>query len=160
MIRFESQGEEETIEIAKKIAKHLKKSMTILLQGDLGAGKTTLTKGLGEGLGISRIIKSPSYTIVREYEDASLPLYHVDLYRLEEEEVIDLALDEYFDGDGVTVVEWPSVSREDLPKEVLEITLERDLNDLNKRSIQLKAIGEDYEKLLDKLKKDIDENRH
>lgn len=154
MIRFESQGEEETIEIAKKIAKHLKKSMTILLQGDLGAGKTTFTKGLGEGLGIRRIIKSPSYTIVREYKDASMPLYHVDLYRLEEEEVIDLALDEYFDGDGVTVVEWPSVSREDLPKEVLEITLERDNEDLNKRRIQIEAFGEVYEELLENFKKE------
>lgn len=156
MKRLKSQNEEETIEFAKKLAKHLKAGMTILLRGDLGAGKTTFTKGLGAGLGISRIIKSPTYTIIREYREAALPLYHIDLYRLEEAEVADLALEEYFDGEGVSVVEWPSVSPDDLPKEVLEIHLERDLNDLNKRQIQLKAFGEKYDELLKQLETEWD----
>lgn len=143
-----SKNETETIELAKKLAKLVKPGMTILLLGDLGAGKTTFTKGIGEGLGIQRIIKSPTYTIVREYMDGSLPLYHIDLYRLEEEDVANLALDEYFNGEGLSVVEWPSVSPDDLPAEVLEISLERDLDDLNLRTIRMKAKGSHYEELL------------
>lgn len=149
-----SKNETETIELAKKLAKLVKPGMTILLLGDLGAGKTTFTKGIGEGLGIQRIIKSPTYTIVREYMDGALPLYHIDLYRLEEEDVANLALDEYFNGEGLSVVEWPSVSPDDLPEEVLEISLERDLDDLNLRTIRMKAKGSNYEELLAEFEND------
>lgn len=152
MKKIKSNNEQESMEIAKKIAQLVQAGMTILLEGDLGAGKTTFTKGIGEGLGIQRIIKSPTYTIVREYRDGRLPLYHIDLYRLEEAEVSDLALDEYFEGEGLSVVEWPSVSPEDLPTEYLEISLERELDDLNKRTIYLKAKGKKYEGLLADLK--------
>lgn len=147
-----AKNEQETIELAKKITEYLKPGMTILLEGDLGAGKTTFTKGIGEGLGVRRIIKSPTYTIVREYQDGRLPLYHVDLYRLTESEVPDLGLDEYFEGDGVSVVEWPSIAPEELPMERLEIKLTTDVNEPEKRSIQLKAIGKQYEELLENLK--------
>ncbi len=151
MKKIYTKNEEETIELAKKIAGFLLPGMTILLYGDLGAGKTTFTKGIGAGLGIKRIIKSPSYTIIREYMEGRMPLYHIDLYRLEESEVIDLALDEYFDGEGVSVVEWPTVAPEDLPKEVLEISLETDLQNLDNRTIELKAKGNQYEKLLEEI---------
>lgn len=154
MKKIYTKNEEETIELAKKIAGFLLPGMTILLYGDLGAGKTTFTKGIGAGLGIKRIIKSPSYTIIREYMEGRMPLYHIDLYRLEESEVIDLALDEYFDGEGVSVVEWPTVAPEDLPKEVLEISLETDLQNLNNRTIELKAKGNQYEKLLEEIVED------
>ena len=147
-----AKNEQETIELAKKITEYLKPGMTILLEGDLGAGKTTFTKGIGEGLGVRRIIKSPTYTIVREYQDGKLPLYHVDLYRLTESEVPDLGLDEYFEGDGVSVVEWPSIAPEELPLERLEIELTTDVDEPEKRSIQLKAVGKQYEELLDHLK--------
>lgn len=147
-----AKNEQETIELAKKITEYLKPGMTILLEGDLGAGKTTFTKGIGEGLGVRRIIKSPTYTIVREYQDGKLPLYHVDLYRLTESEVPDLGLDEYFEGDGVSVVEWPSIAPEELPLERLEIELTTDVEEPEKRSIQLKAVGKQYEELLDHLK--------
>lgn len=149
MRAIHSKNDAETIEIAKKLANLVKPGMTILLRGDLGAGKTTFTKGIGAGLEIKRIIKSPTYTIIREYMDGRLPLYHIDLYRLEEEDVANLALDEYFSGDGLSVVEWPSVSPADLPKEVLEISLETDLDDLNQRTIQMKAKGSQYEDLLE-----------
>lgn len=147
-----AKNEQETIELAKKITEYLKPGMTILLEGDLGAGKTTFTKGIGEGLGVRRIIKSPTYTIVREYQDGKLPLYHVDLYRLTESEVPDLGLDEYFEGDGVSVVEWPSIAPEELPLERLEIELTTDVDEPEKRSIQLKAVGKQYEELLEHLK--------
>lgn len=150
-------NETETIALAKKLAGFLMPGMTILMFGDLGAGKTTFTKGIGAGLGVKRIIKSPTYTIVREYTDGRLPLYHMDLYRLEESEVIDLGLDEYFAGEGVSIVEWPSVSPEDLPKEVLEIHLEASLDDLDQRTIQFKAKGEQYEELIEKMFADLNE---
>lgn len=146
-----TKNEAETIEWAEKLAELLRPGMTLLMFGDLGAGKTTFTKGIGSGLGVKRIIKSPTYTIIREYTDGRLPLYHMDLYRLEESEVIDLALDEYFAGEGVSIVEWPTVSPEDLPKEVLEVHLATDLDNLNQRTIQFQAKGKQYEELLEKL---------
>ena len=148
MVTVFVENEQETIDLATKLTEYLKPGMTILLEGNLGAGKTTFTKGIGAGLGIKRIIKSPTYTIVREYQDGRLPLYHVDLYRLSEEEVPDLGLDEYFEGEGVSVVEWPSVAPEDLPLERLEIELTTDVEQPEKRSIKLKATGEKYEQLL------------
>lgn len=154
MKKIKSRNEEETKEIAKKIAELTQAGMTIILEGDLGAGKTTFTKGIGSALGVERIIKSPTYTIVREYQGGRLPLYHIDLYRLEAAEVADLALDEYFDGAGLSVVEWPSVSPEDLPEKYLEVSLIRDLDDLNKRTIELKAKGKIYEELVNHLKLD------
>ena len=149
---IQTKNEAETKTLAQKIAQLVHPGMTILLYGDLGAGKTTFTKGIGKGLGVKRMIKSPTYTIIREYQDGRLPLYHIDLYRLEEMEVADLALDEYFEGEGLSVVEWPSVSPADLPKEALEITFKTDLADLNKRTIQMKAKGNRYEELLKDLK--------
>ena len=151
MTTLVAENEKQTIDFAKRLAQYLQPGMTIILEGDLGAGKTTFTKGVGEGLGITRIIKSPTYTIVREYKDGRIPLYHMDLYRLEEEEVMDLGLDEYFDGEGVSVVEWPSVAPDDLPSERLEITLLTDSNQPEQRKITLKAVGTVYEQLLGKL---------
>lgn len=148
MKTIQTKNETETIAVAKNLAKFVQPGMTFLLLGDLGAGKTTFTKGIGAGLGIKRIIKSPTYTIIREYTDGRLPLYHIDLYRLESEEVGDLALDEYFTGEGLSVIEWPTVSPEDLPKEYLEISLQPTLENLNQRTIQLKAYGQIYEQLL------------
>ena len=156
MKTIQLKNEAETMDLAKKLSKYLLPGMTLLLFGDLGAGKTTFTKGIGAGLGVKRIIKSPTYTIVREYMDGRLPLYHMDLYRLEESEVMDLGLDEYFTGEGVSIVEWPTVSLEDLTREVLEIHLETDLRDLDKRTIQFQAKGKQYEELVEKLFAEID----
>lgn len=152
MATFSTNNEQETIDFAKKLTNYLKPGMTILLKGDLGAGKTTFTKGIGEGLGIGRIVKSPTYTIVREYQEGKFPLYHVDLYRLTESEVPELGLDEYFEGDGISVVEWPSVAPEDLPTDRLEIELEPDSKNPQKRKITLRAVGPEYEEVIKHLK--------
>lgn len=141
-------NEEETIKFAKKLTTYLEPGMLIILEGDLGAGKTTFTKGIGEGLGITRIIKSPTYTIVREYTDGKMPLYHIDLYRLDEDEVEDLGLDEYFLGDGLSVVEWPSVAPDELPIERLELKLSVDPQAPTQRTIEMKAIGKRYQHIL------------
>lgn len=151
MATFITENQEQTIRLAKKLAEHLKPRMTILLKGQLGAGKTTFSKGIGAGLGVKRVIKSPSYTIIREYQEGRLPFYHIDLYRLEEGEAGDLGLEEYFDGDGVTVVEWASVAPEELPSDRLEIKITTFLDDLDKRSIEMQAIGQQYKDIVEQL---------
>lgn len=153
MATIVTENEQETIAFAKKLAEYLEPGMLILLEGDLGAGKTTFTKGIGEGLGISRLIKSPTYTIVREYTDGSIPLYHIDLYRLEEGEVEELGLDEYFVGDGVSVVEWPSVAPNELPAERLELKLSVVPHLPQQRQLDCKAVGKKYERILAELNK-------
>lgn len=154
MITIITKNETETIEFAKRLTNYLKPGMTLLLEGNLGAGKTTFTKGIGAGLGIQRIIKSPTYTIIREYQDGTFPLYHIDLYRLEETEVIELGLDEYFEGSGLSVVEWPSVAPNDLPAERLEISLTVNPKQPDQREISLTPVGEQYEELVKKLKEE------
>lgn len=148
MVKILTENEEQTMNLAKKLAELLEPGMTLLLEGDLGAGKTTFTKGIGEGLGVKRIIKSPSYTIIREYQDGRLPLYHIDLYRLDESEASELGLEEYFEGNGITVVEWSSVAPAELPAERLEIRLKTDVNHFEQREIEINGVGSRYEELL------------
>lgn len=144
-------NEQDTKKIANTLATLLEPSMTILLEGQLGAGKTTFTKGIAEGLGISRVIKSPTYTLIKEYTDGELPLYHMDLYRLEDAEDEDLGLEEYFYGEGITIVEWGSFMKEDLPDEYLLIEI-KVLNDSEQRELSFKPAGEKYVELMERLK--------
>lgn len=147
----ETQHAEETIAFGRKVAQYVQKGMVIRLDGDLGAGKTTFTKGLAEGLGISRYIKSPSYTIIREYLEGDLPLYHIDLYRLDENSVEELGIDDYLYGDGLTVIEWGSVAEDSMPDNYLRICFERDIDNINKRTLTVEAVGEGYDELLARL---------
>lgn len=99
-----SQNEAELVAIGQSIGEKLQAGDVLVLTGDLGAGKTTLTKGIAQGLGIQQMIKSPTYTIVREYE-GRLPLYHLDVYRIgDDPDSIDL--DDFLYGGGVTIIEW------------------------------------------------------
>lgn len=116
-----SRNEEELISIGKNIGSLLNSGDIIVLSGDLGAGKTTLTKGIAKGLNISQMIKSPTYTIVREYE-GRLPLYHLDVYRIgDDPDSIDL--DDFLYGDGVTIIEWGELLDEDLLGDYLLISI-------------------------------------
>ena len=116
-----SRNEEELISIGKNICSLLNTGDIIVLSGDLGAGKTTLTKGIAKGLNISQMIKSPTYTIVREYE-GRLPLYHLDVYRIgDDPDSIDL--DDFLYGDGVTIIEWGELLDEDLLGDYLLISI-------------------------------------
>ncbi|CAH0418781.1 tRNA threonylcarbamoyladenosine biosynthesis protein TsaE [Periweissella ghanensis] len=125
----------------------------ILLDGDLGAGKTTFTKGLALGLGIERNIKSPTFTIIREYKTGRLPLYHMDVYRLEDGGGDELGLDEYFNGNGVCVVEWSQFVASELPTEYLKIAFKRDDRDLDStnRTLTITAHGTHYTEILEQL---------
>lgn len=115
-----SHSPEETAALAAKIAEKLEGGETLVLRGGLGAGKTTFTKGLAKALGVTRNVVSPTFTLVREYEEGRLKLYHFDLYRIEDDgELEELGLDEYFRDDSVVVIEWNRISR--LPGKVTEI---------------------------------------
>ena len=102
--RIETNSEEQTKSLAEKIATLLKPGDVLTLEGDLGAGKTTFTKGIAAGLGISRTLSSPTFTIVKEYE-GTIPLYHMDVDRLEGSDE-DIGFDEYFHVNGIAVIEW------------------------------------------------------
>lgn len=115
-------AEEETLLLAKKLAQLLKPGDVITLNGDLGSGKTTFTKGLASGLGIKEMVTSPTFTIIKEYE-GDLPLYHMDAYRLEHSEE-DIGFAEYFYGNGISVVEWAQFIESYLPDERLNIVFE------------------------------------
>ncbi|MCF6139520.1 tRNA (adenosine(37)-N6)-threonylcarbamoyltransferase complex ATPase subunit type 1 TsaE [Pseudalkalibacillus berkeleyi] len=134
---------EETMEAAEQLGELLQPRDLITLEGDLGAGKTTFTKGLAKGLHIKRVVKSPTFTIIREYQ-GRLPLYHMDVYRLEDSQE-DLGFDEYFEGEGVTVVEWAHIIEDFLPSERLDITIRR-LND-DERELTLEPKGERFKRL-------------
>lgn len=146
-----SKKAEDAEKLAKKIAQFLKPQDIILLDGDLGAGKTTFTKGLALGLGIKKNVKSPTFTIVREYHEGRLPLYHMDVYRLEDASADDIGLDEYFNGDGVSVVEWSQFIDDELPNEYLIIHIIKDEQNDDQRKIVIEAKGERYQELLAEL---------
>lgn len=114
----------ETIALGEKIAGLLKKGDVILLDGDLGAGKTTFTKGIGRGLGVKRVINSPTFTIVKEYRGDNVVLNHLDLYRLDGVGE-DFDLEEYFNDESICVCEWPFQASDILPKEYLMINITR-----------------------------------
>lgn len=111
-------NEKDTEKFGKNLAKILKPGDVIALAGDLGTGKTTLTKYIAKGLGIDEMITSPTFTIVQEYHQGSLPLYHFDVYRIGDiEEMYELGYEEYFFGDGVSVVEWADMIEEIIPED-------------------------------------------
>ena len=111
----------------------------------MSAGKTTITKGIGKALGITRVINSPTFTIVKSYQGTNTKLYHMDLYRLDGLGN-DFDLYEYFEGDGVCIVEWPYQVSELLPTDYLKIIIKR-LSE-SKREISIEAKGKRYEELL------------
>lgn len=143
---------EATDRFAQQLGEKLQPGDVLTLTGDLGAGKTTFTKGLAQGLGVRQVVNSPTFTIIKEYE-GRLPLYHMDVYRLDEEE--DLGFDEYFEGDGVTVIEWPDRIDSWLPANRLDIEIKYK-EDTDKRSLVCHPKGERFEKMCEEL---IDDER-
>lgn len=144
MAMFYSENENSLIAYGQMIGNCLSAGHVIVLTGDLGAGKTTLTKGIAKGLDIDQMIKSPTYTIVREYE-GRLPLYHLDVYRIgDDPDSIDL--DDFLFGNGVTVIEWGELLGEGLLEDYLEITITKQ-ND--GRQLDVVAHGEHSRQLLE-----------
>ena len=141
-----TKNEEELLALGERLGRILQEDDVLILTGELGAGKTTFTKGLAKGLDIRQMIKSPTYTIVREYE-GRLPLYHLDVYRIEgDADSIDL--DEFLFGGGVTVIEWGHLLGEDLPDSYLELEI---LKEADGRCLQFIAHGSRAEQLIKEL---------
>ena len=114
----------ETRALGEQLARRLRPGDVLCLWGDLGAGKSELTRGIAAGLGVTAPVTSPSFTIMNVYEEGRLPLYHFDWYRLESsEELYEMGMDEYLTGDGVSVVEWPGVCPDAVPETRLDVTL-------------------------------------
>ena len=122
---------EATIKIGETIAKVLEQGQIILLTGDLGAGKTTFTQGVANGLGINERVISPTFNILKCYFNRNLNLYHIDAYRLEENKN-DIGLEEFIEGDGVCLIEWPTYISHLIPSENMKITISNLGNDNRK----------------------------
>ena len=119
------ENEQSAREFGKELAQRLKPGDVLALIGDLGTGKTTLTRYIAEGLGVTDQVTSPTFTIVREYTSGRLPLYHFDVYRLSGgEELFETGAEEYFDAGGVCVIEWADRIAEVLPDETLCIFMQ------------------------------------
>lgn len=137
MIRI-SKSIEETIGMGEALARSLKAGDVVALVGNLGAGKTVLTKGIAKGLGVKnvRYVNSPTFVIIKEYK-GRIPLYHFDIYRLNKSSMLDSeSYEEYFYGDGVTVIEWADKIRSILPKKYIEVKLS--VAGEGKRKIEIK----------------------
>ena len=115
----------ETRALGEQLARRLQPGDTVILEGELGAGKSELARGIARGLGVTETVTSPSFTILNVYESGRCPLYHFDWYRLEsEEELYELGMDEYLGGDGVAVVEWAERCPDAVPEKRIRIRLE------------------------------------
>lgn len=139
-------SEEETIELAQNIESEKFPNMVICLQGDLGSGKTMFTKGFAKALEVKEEITSPTFNIIKEYTSGELPLYHMDVYRLDGK-VEDLGIEEYYKKGGITIIEWADMIPDYLPEKRLDIKIKNSSEDENKRTIVLIPHGKKYEEV-------------
>lgn len=136
---WETHGPQETFEIGKQLGLEAKPGEVYCLDGDLGVGKTVFTKGFASGLGITEPVNSPTFTIVQQYEEGRLPLYHFDVYRIGDvEEMDEIGYEDCFYGEGVCLIEWSTLIQEILPEDAIHITIEKDLEkEFDYRRIQM-----------------------
>lgn len=142
--KITTHSELETIEIAQNFESEKFENMIICLDGELGSGKTVFTKGIAHGLGIDEPITSPTYTIIKEYPNGELPLYHMDVYRLDGN-ADGVGIEEYFNKGGIVVIEWANTIKHILPEERLEVKFK--VADENKRLLVITPYGKKYEEL-------------
>jgi tRNA threonylcarbamoyladenosine biosynthesis protein TsaE len=125
---IETFSPEETAKLGQKLGREAVPGEVYTLIGDLGTGKTVLTQGIAQGLGITEPICSPTFTIVQVYEEGRMPFYHFDVYRIGDiEEMDEIGYEDYFYGEGLTMIEWANLIEEILPEHYREITIEKDL---------------------------------
>ena len=137
-------NEMETIELAQNFESEKFPKMIVCLNGELGSGKTMFTKGIANALGIEETITSPTFTIIKEYESGEMPLYHMDVYRLDGE-TDGVGIEDYYKKGGIVVIEWANTIKHILPKERLDIKFV--VTDENKRVLILTPYGKQYEDL-------------
>jgi tRNA threonylcarbamoyladenosine biosynthesis protein TsaE len=119
-----TRGPEETHRVARELLETLKPGAVLALHGELGAGKTCFVQGLARAMGVRRVVSSPTFTLINEYTSAGMRLHHVDLYRIRDSrEALDLGLDEYIHGDGITAIEWAERIADLLPETTVHIRM-------------------------------------
>ena len=136
-------SEEDTIYLAQNIESEKFPNMVICLYGELGSGKTVFAKAFGHAMGIDGVTSS-TFNIIKEY-NGELPLYHMDVYRLEDDNIDNLGIDEYYTRGGVTIIEWADLIKDYLPEERLDIKFK--IIDENTRVLILRPYGEEYERV-------------
>ena len=142
--KFTSYSELDTINLAQNIEAEKFPNMVICLNGELGSGKTVFAKGMANGLGIDEVITSPTYTIIKEYNSGEMPLYHMDVYRLDGN-VKGVGIEEYFNKGGIVLIEWAKTIEDILPSERLDIKFK--IVDDEKRVLVITPHGKEYEDL-------------
>jgi len=125
---IETYSPEETFQAGKRLGEQAGKGQVYCLDGDLGVGKTVFTQGFAKGLGIQNDVNSPTFTIIQQYEEGRLPLYHFDVYRIGDiSEMDEIGYEDCFYGEGVCLIEWASLVEEIIPETAIEIRIEKDL---------------------------------
>ena len=125
----ETYSSEETYDLGESLGRRAQAGQIYTLIGDLGTGKTVFTQGFAKGMGVKEYVNSPTFTILQVYDDGRLPLYHFDVYRIEEpEEMEEIGYEEYFFGDGVTLIEWADIISELIPRDAVRIEISKDLS--------------------------------
>lgn len=141
---IETFSAEETLKLGEQMGREAKPGTVCTLVGDLGVGKTVFTQGIARGLDIEESICSPTFTIVQVYEEGRMPFYHFDVYRIGDiEEMDEIGYEDYFYGEGLTMIEWANLIEEILPKNRIDITIEKDLEKgFDYRKITIKEVHE------------------
>jgi len=144
--KYNSHSEQDTMELAENIESEKFPNMVICLRGELGSGKTVFVKGFANSLGIDDTITSPTFNLVKEYNTGEMPLYHMDVYRLENGDDGTIGLTDYFSKGGITIIEWSDIIKDSLPEERLELKFK--VIDEDTRIITLIPYGKQYEDLV------------
>ena len=142
---IETHSPEETYKVGYDLGNSAEKGQIFCMSGDLGVGKTVFTQGFAAGLGVEDNVNSPTFTIVQEYEDGRIPLYHFDVYRLgSPEEIYEIGYEDYINNDGVALIEWANIIESELPKKYIKIEFEYalDKEEQEVRSVSLEYIGD------------------
>ena len=125
---IETNSDKDTFEFGKQQGEKAEPGTVICLDGDLGTGKTVIAKGIAAGLGVKEPVSSPTFTVIKEYTEGRLPFYHFDVYRIEDPlEMDEIGYEDYFYGNGVTVIEWSDMIKELIPEKAMKIRLVKDL---------------------------------
>ena len=145
---YTSHSSKETMDFASKLANKLNIGDVVVLSGELGAGKTKFTEGFLKHFGLENEISSPTFTIVNEYKNKNINIYHFDVYRLEDvDEFYAIGGDEYFSS-GISIIEWGELIKDALPKDYIEIVFHKDDNDENLRILDIYLHGNKYENII------------
>lgn len=154
-IEYISHNEKETKNFAKKLASYLNIGDIIILSGELGAGKTKFTEGFLSYFGLENEVSSPTFTIVNEYKNNNITIFHFDVYRLEDvDEFYAIGGEEYFNS-GICIIEWGEYIRDALPREYIEIIFNKSLSNENIRNLNINFNGDKYKNIFNQINKEL-----